>query len=316
MQRWVRGAPNSANDADQAPPEDDLLPEPDALGLTPGGPTDGTAAGTQSAAIAHGAADFGIDLGWLPEPGRTQAMSGRAAAYDNTGRCAYHLAPFGCTLVDGDADGPGLIEPYGRKPAGQLDGSPDVRAGSSTQPTGARPTDAPNAAEPSAEVHKRSANLMTWCERCAIGIHFWCADDHAIGHSGDDHIGDYGAKDIAAQSFLCNDFWSTHKPCVDESDEEEIESDNNPERHPNRLRWRWPDRLKEALDAAARRERAASAVVSTRRRHTPPSGSTAPLSQPNLRRWLPNARTGRRPAAPPRAAAEHTSPDPTEAPGQ
>ena len=68
MQRWVRGAPNSANDADQTPPEDDLLPEPDALGLTPGGPTDGTAAGTQSAAIAHGAADFGIDLGWLPEP--------------------------------------------------------------------------------------------------------------------------------------------------------------------------------------------------------------------------------------------------------
>ena len=211
MQRWVRGAPNGVNDADQAPSEDDLLPEPDALGLTPRTPTGGMAAGTGSAAVAHGAADFGIDLGWLPEPGRTQAMRGRAAAYGDTGRCAYNLAPFGCTLVDGDADGPGLIELYGHKPAGQLDGSPDVRAGSPTQPTGARPSDAPNAAEPSAEVRKRSANLMTWCERCAIGIHFRCADDHAIGHPGDDHIGNYGAKGIAAKSFLCHDCWSTHK---------------------------------------------------------------------------------------------------------
>ena len=85
MQRWVCGVPNGVNDADQTPPEDDLLPEPVALGLTPGTPTDGTAAGTGQAAVAHGAADFGIDLDWLPEPGRTQAMSGRAAAYDETG---------------------------------------------------------------------------------------------------------------------------------------------------------------------------------------------------------------------------------------
>ena len=143
MRWWVRGAPNSANDADQTPPEDDLLPEPGAPGLPPGVPTDGTVAGTGPAAVAHDAADLGIDLDWLPEPGRTQAMSGRAAAYDDTGRCAYHLAPFGCTLVDGDADGPGLIELYGHKPPGQPGGSPDARAGSPTQPTGARPSDAP-----------------------------------------------------------------------------------------------------------------------------------------------------------------------------
>ena len=79
---------------------------------------------------------------------------------------------------------------------------------------------------------------MTWCERCAVGIHFYCANDHALGHSGDDHIGNYGAKDIAAKSVLCHDCWSTYKPYVDESDEEEIEADTNPERHPNRLRWR------------------------------------------------------------------------------
>ena len=39
MRRWVRGAPNGANDADQTPPEDGLLPEPGAPGLTPGAPT-------------------------------------------------------------------------------------------------------------------------------------------------------------------------------------------------------------------------------------------------------------------------------------
>ena len=62
------------NDADQIPPEDDLLPEPGAPGLPLGAPTDGTTAGMGPAAVAHGAADFGIDLDWLPEPGRTQAM--------------------------------------------------------------------------------------------------------------------------------------------------------------------------------------------------------------------------------------------------
>ena len=158
------------------------------------------------------ARDFGIDLEWLPGPGRTRAMSGRAAAYDDTGRCAYHLAPFGCTLVDGDADGPGLVELHGHTSEGQSGETPDVRAGSPTQPTGPRPSDAPNAAEPSAEVRKRSANLMTWCERRSIGIHSRCADDHAIGHSEDDHIGNYRAKDIAAKSFLCHDCWSTYKP--------------------------------------------------------------------------------------------------------
>ena len=85
MRRWVRGAPNGVNDAGQTPPEDDLLPEPGAPGPTPGAPTNGTTAGTGPAAIAHSAADLGIDLDWLPEPGRTQAMSGRAAAYDDTG---------------------------------------------------------------------------------------------------------------------------------------------------------------------------------------------------------------------------------------
>ena len=230
--RWVRGAPNGTNDADQTPPENDLLPEPGALGATPGASADDTTTGTGPAAAAHGAADFGIDLGWLPEPGRTQAMSGRAAAHDDIRRCAYHLAPLGCALVDGDADGPGLVELYGRKPESQSVGTPEVRAGSPTQPTDPRPSDAPNAAEPSTEVCKRSANLMAWCERCAFGIHFYCANDHALGHSGDGHIGNYGAKDIATKSVLDHGCWSTYKPYVDESDEEEIEGDTNPERHP------------------------------------------------------------------------------------
>ena len=82
-----------------------------------------------------------------------------------------------------------------------------------------------------------------------------------IGHSGDDHIGNYRAKDIAAKSFLCHGFWTTHKPYVDESDEDELERDTNPERHPNHLRWRWPGRLKEALDTTDRRGRAARAEV-------------------------------------------------------
>ena len=94
---------------------------------------------------------------------------------------------------------------------------------------------------------------MTWCERCAVGIHFYCANDHALEHPGDDHIGSYRAKDIAAKSVLCHDCWSTYKPYVDESDGEEIEEDTNPERHPDRLRWRWPGRLKEALDTEAKR---------------------------------------------------------------
>ena len=90
MQRWVRGAPNGANDADQTPPEDDLQPENDALGPATGTALEDTAAGAGHAAEANGASEVDSDLYWLPEPGRTQALSGRAAAYDDTGRCAYH----------------------------------------------------------------------------------------------------------------------------------------------------------------------------------------------------------------------------------
>ena len=106
----------------QTPPEGDLLPEPGSPGPTPGASADDTTTGTGPVAAAHGAADFGIDLDWLPEPGRTQAMSGRAADGDIR-RCAYHLAPLGCILVDGDADEPGLIELYGHKSEGQSDGT-------------------------------------------------------------------------------------------------------------------------------------------------------------------------------------------------
>ena len=95
MRRWIHGAPNGTNDADQTPLEDDLLPEPDSPGPTSGEAAGNTTTDTGPATAAHGAADFGIDLDWLPEPGRTQAMSGRAAAYDDTGRCAHHLSPLG-----------------------------------------------------------------------------------------------------------------------------------------------------------------------------------------------------------------------------
>ena len=97
---------------------------------------------------------------------------------------------------------------------------------------------------------------MIWCERFATGIHIRCANDHAIGHGGDDCIGAYHAKDIAARSLLCLGCWATHQPYADESDEDEIERGDQPERHPNRLRWRWPGRLKELLDTATRREHA------------------------------------------------------------
>ena len=64
---------------------------------------------------------------------------------------------------------------------------------------------------------------MALCERCATGIHIRCANDHAIGYGGDDYTGAYRAKDIAASSLLCFDFWTTHRPYVDESDEDEVE---------------------------------------------------------------------------------------------
>ena len=220
MKRWVRGAPNGANGADQTPPEDDHRPENDALGPATGTALEGTAAGTGHAAEANGASVVDIDRGWLPEPGRTQALSGRAAAHDDAGRCAYHLPPLGCTLIDGDADGPGLIEQYGLKPASLTSAPPETRPGAQAWLLDARPSDTPTGAGPSTEVRKRSANLVTWCERCAIGIHIRCADDQAIGHAGDDHIGNYCAKKIAAKSFLCHGCWTTHKPYVDESDED------------------------------------------------------------------------------------------------
>ena len=168
---------------------------------------------------------------------------------------------------------------------------------------------------------------MAWCERCAIEIHFHYADDHAIGHSGDDHIGNYGAKDISAKSFLCHECWSTHKPYVDESDEKEIESDTNPERHPNRLRWGWPGRLKEALDAAARRERAASAVVgdsqvagdgraARRPRRAAAAPKPKPLHRPASRRPSGAAPASRHTTERTRTSpGRHTPPAPVPPPG-
>ena len=124
-----------------------------------------------------------------------EAMNGRAAAYDDTGRCACHLSPLGCTLVDCEKGvGDGLIDLYGHKPEGPSNGTPAVRAGSLNELTDPQPSPASAASGPSAEVRKRSANLMAWCERCAVGIHFYCANDHALEYSGDDHIGNYQAK--------------------------------------------------------------------------------------------------------------------------
>ena len=88
MQRWVRGAANGDNDADQAPPEDDLATEDGVLGATAGVSRGGTTTGTGHEAGASGTLEAGIDLDWLPEPGCTQALSGRAAAYVDIGRCA------------------------------------------------------------------------------------------------------------------------------------------------------------------------------------------------------------------------------------
>ena len=82
----MRSAPNGANDADQTPPEDDLQPENDVLGSATGTAREGTVVGTGHVAEANGTLEVDFDLDWLPEPGRTQALSGsRAAAYDDTG---------------------------------------------------------------------------------------------------------------------------------------------------------------------------------------------------------------------------------------
>ena len=88
MQRWVRGAANGDNDADQTPPEDDLAAEDDVLVPTTGASRGGMMAGTGHEADASGTLEAGIDLDWLPESGCTQALSGRAAAYVDIGRCA------------------------------------------------------------------------------------------------------------------------------------------------------------------------------------------------------------------------------------
>ena len=147
---------------------------------------------------------------------------------------------------------------------------------------------------------------MTWCERCAVGIHFHCANDHALEHAGEDCIGYYRAKDIAAKSGLCHDCWSTYKPYVDESDEDEIDADTNPERHPNRLRWRWPGRLKEALDAEAKRERSARAAAGGSQ--AADGGRTARRSKRTA--TADNGRTARRPR---RATADRQAIPPTGA---
>ena len=254
----MRSAPNGANDADQTPPEDDLQPENDVLGPATGTAREGTVAGTGHVVEANDTSEVDIDLDWLPEPGRTQALSGKTAAYDDTGRCVYHLSPFGCTLVNGDANGPGLIELCGLKPAKPTSVPPETRPDAPTQLLDARPRGTPTGAEPPTEVCKRSANLVTWCGRCATGIiHVRCANDHAIGHGVDGCIGAYRAKDIAARSLLCLGLgcWTIHRPYVDESDEDEVERGDQSEQHPNRLRWRWPGRLKEPLNTASRRER-------------------------------------------------------------
>ena len=145
------------------------------------------------------------------------------------------MPPFGCTLVDGDADGPGLIGLCGLKLAKPASVPPKTRPDAPTQLLDARPRDTPTGAEPPTEVRKRSANLVPWCERCATGIHIRCANDHTVGHGGDGCIGAYRAKDIAARYLLCLGCWTTHQPNVDESDEDELGRGDQPERHPNRL---------------------------------------------------------------------------------
>ena len=81
-----------------------------------------------------------------------------------------------------------------------------------TELLGARLRSTTTGADAATEVRKRSANLMTWCERCATGIYIRCANDHAIGNDGDDCTGAYRAKEIAARSLLCLDCWRTTDP--------------------------------------------------------------------------------------------------------
>ena len=132
------------------------------LGPTTGASRGGMMTGTGHEADVSGTLEAGFDLGWLPEPGRTPALSGRAVAYDDIRRCAYHMSPYGCTLVDGDADGPGLIEICGLAPAEPASVPPETRPDAVTQILDARQMSAATGADAAAEVRKRSANLMTW----------------------------------------------------------------------------------------------------------------------------------------------------------
>ena len=69
MQRWVRGAPNGDNDADQTPPEDDRPAESGVLGPATRVAREGAVAGTGHETGANGTLEADIDLGWLPERG-------------------------------------------------------------------------------------------------------------------------------------------------------------------------------------------------------------------------------------------------------
>ena len=139
MSRWVRGAPNGDNDADQTPPDDDTASLVDGgPGASNGAPRGrGGTTGARRRADASGAQEPGIDLDWLPEPGRTQALNGRAAAYGDIGRCPYHTPPYGCTLIEGDSDGPGLIEMCGLMPAEATGTLPGAQGGTVTRSSGA-----------------------------------------------------------------------------------------------------------------------------------------------------------------------------------
>ena len=63
MQRWVRGVPNGANDADQTPPEDDHPAKNDVRGSATGVARKGTASGTGHEAEASGTLEADTDLG-------------------------------------------------------------------------------------------------------------------------------------------------------------------------------------------------------------------------------------------------------------
>ena len=172
MSRWVRGAPIRDNDADHTPPDDETA-SLDEGGL--GGSACSTARqGRDDRRWARSGheppQEPGIDLDWLPEPERSQALNGRAAAYDDTGRCSYHTPPYRCTLIDGGADRPGLLEVCGLTPAELTDTLPGEQMGTTARSSGApRPHADASHTDAATEVRNRPANLITWCERCTCG---------------------------------------------------------------------------------------------------------------------------------------------------